>query len=186
MITRKSVGIYQRSKTENLLSNDENETSFDQTSEKDIFDDDTSKLSFKEKMILFNKNKSTTTTNRNRLTQVLKWFIHEWFLSLIHSQSLRKKFKQQRISPRMNINSLDDRFFKHQCSKKIEPMKHICNTYLDDMWVCFTFDVFCFLLSRSLSTLRVCVCFISMSFFIDETTMISPEEAENIIPVSKR
>ena len=43
----------------------------------EVFDDDTSKLSFKEKMVLFNKkknNNSTTSssskTNRSRLTQV--------------------------------------------------------------------------------------------------------------------
>ncbi len=63
-ITKKYANGNQRSRTENLH---ENET----------FDDDTSKLSFKEKMILFNKNKPTGLTptsslknNRNRLTQV--------------------------------------------------------------------------------------------------------------------
>lgn len=52
----------------------ENET----TTKPEIFHDDTSKLTFREKMTLFNKNKNNNTstntfslkTNRNRLTQV--------------------------------------------------------------------------------------------------------------------
>ena len=114
----------------------------------EIFDDDTSKLTFKEKMILFNKKKnnglntssssssSSLKTSRNRLTQVFYphihafslvniWLIHRAmcvgdgddskreekkdenvYLQLIRmlfsfyssSQSLRKKFKQLKIS----------------------------------------------------------------------------------------
>jgi hypothetical protein len=63
-ITKKYANGNQRSQTENLH---ENET----------FDDDISKLSFKEKMTLFNKTKtigltptSSLKNNRNRLTQV--------------------------------------------------------------------------------------------------------------------
>jgi len=67
-ITKKYTnGNNQHLQTENILPNNENET----------FDDDISKLSFKEKMILFNKKKPTGLTptsslknNRNRLTQV--------------------------------------------------------------------------------------------------------------------
>lgn len=67
--------VSRKSRTENVISNDENETSIDQISGKDVFDDDTSKLSFKEKMTLFNQKKSMTSSasakaNRNRLTQV--------------------------------------------------------------------------------------------------------------------
>jgi len=66
-ITKKYANDNQRSKTENII----------QTNEKETFDDDTSKLSFREKMILFNKNKpqgltptSSLKSNRSRLTQV--------------------------------------------------------------------------------------------------------------------
>lgn len=68
MITKKYANGNQRAQTENIVKTEENET----------FDDDISKLSFKEKMILFNKNKtmgltptSSLKNNRNRLTQVL-------------------------------------------------------------------------------------------------------------------
>ena len=79
MITKKYATNHQRSMTENISYNEENDTSMEQTSEKDVFDDDTSKLSFKEKMVLFNKNKQaeksisnelTAKVNRSRLTQV--------------------------------------------------------------------------------------------------------------------
>ncbi len=53
----------------------------------EIFDDDTSKLTFKEKMILFNKKKnnglntsSTLKTSRNRLTQVFYPHIHTFIV----------------------------------------------------------------------------------------------------------
>lgn len=66
-VTKKYAGGNQRSKTENIIKTEENEA----------FDDDTSKLSFKEKMTLFNKSKimglaptSSLKNNRNRLTQV--------------------------------------------------------------------------------------------------------------------
>lgn len=68
-ITKKYASGNQRSQTENIVkSTDDTET----------FDDDTSKLSFKEKMILFNKNKpkalaptSSLKNHRNRQTQVI-------------------------------------------------------------------------------------------------------------------
>jgi hypothetical protein len=66
--TKKYANGNQRSHTENILL---------QTQENEPFDDDISKLSFKEKMTLFNKKKATGLTptsslknNRNRLTQV--------------------------------------------------------------------------------------------------------------------
>jgi hypothetical protein len=66
--TKKYANGNQRSQTENIVKSDEKES----------YDDDTSKLSFKEKMTLFNKNKSiglaptsSFKNNRNRLTQVI-------------------------------------------------------------------------------------------------------------------
>lgn len=67
-ITKKYASGNQRSQTENIVkTTDDNET----------FDDDISKLSFKEKMTLFNKKKpagltptSSLKNNRNRQTQV--------------------------------------------------------------------------------------------------------------------
>lgn len=54
-----------------------NESSSDKKSDNETFDDEVSKLSFKEKMTLFNKNKANLLTptssikkNRSRLTQV--------------------------------------------------------------------------------------------------------------------
>ena len=77
LMTKKYATGKQRAQTELLLANEDNETSAEQTSEKDIFDDDTSKLSFKEKMVLFNQKKSAEASSsasekasRNRLTQV--------------------------------------------------------------------------------------------------------------------
>lgn len=81
MLTKKYIHNHQRSMTESLSFNEDNDTSYEQNNNKDIFDDDTSKLSFKEKMILFNQSKhqkqivtndSPTKINRNRLTQVYK------------------------------------------------------------------------------------------------------------------
>jgi hypothetical protein len=54
----------------------------------EVFNDDTSKLTFKEKMILFNKKKnlgstsaSSLKTSRNRLTQVFysQTYIHSFY-----------------------------------------------------------------------------------------------------------
>jgi hypothetical protein len=73
---RKSTTEEQRLKVENIISPPEiDDTSTENKSE--VFDDDTSKLTFKEKMILFNKKKniglgtsSSLKTSRSRLTQV--------------------------------------------------------------------------------------------------------------------
>lgn len=74
-MTKKYGSENQRSKTENILC--AIPTSIDNKNEENSFDDDTSKLSFKEKMTLFNKKNSKGLTsshslkhNRNRLTQV--------------------------------------------------------------------------------------------------------------------
>jgi len=57
----------------------------------DVFHDDTSKLTFKEKMILFNKQKnlgltstSSLKANRNRLTQVFYSQTHIYTLHYIY------------------------------------------------------------------------------------------------------
>ena len=57
----------------------------------EVFHDDTSKLTFKEKMILFNKKKnnglntsSTLKTNRNRLTQVFYLQPHIYIFILLN------------------------------------------------------------------------------------------------------
>ena len=69
-ITKKYAHGDQRSKTESIL----------QTDDKEAYDDEVSKLTFREKMTLFNKNKSIGLTptsslkNRNRLTQVRAFF----------------------------------------------------------------------------------------------------------------
>jgi hypothetical protein len=77
MLTKKYASGKQRSKTENLSSNDDNDSPFEPTDSTEIFDDDTSKLSFKDKMTMFNQKKKLETAtspqikgNRNRLTQV--------------------------------------------------------------------------------------------------------------------
>jgi hypothetical protein len=77
LITKKYANGNQRSQTDSIIKTEENET----------YDDDISKLSFKEKMTLFNKNKtiglaptSSLKNNRNRLTQVLHFLIESLFL----------------------------------------------------------------------------------------------------------
>lgn len=75
----KTIDSYPSTKIE-INSKEENQVPTDENClEKnvEVFDDATSKLSFKEKMTLFNKKKhlgsgppSTLKTNRNRLTQV--------------------------------------------------------------------------------------------------------------------
>lgn len=77
-MTKRYAGGNQRSKTENLLpSQPSPENSPEKTTEDNVYDDDTSKMTFKEKMILFNKKNahglapsSSLKHNRNRLTQV--------------------------------------------------------------------------------------------------------------------
>ncbi|CAF2819700.1 unnamed protein product [Rotaria sp. Silwood2] len=76
-ITKKYANEKQRSQTENIfLIHQNTESSSDKKTENDTFDDDISKLSFKEKMTLFDKNKSaglaptsSSKNNRIRLTQ---------------------------------------------------------------------------------------------------------------------
>ncbi|CAF0986323.1 unnamed protein product [Rotaria sp. Silwood1] len=76
-ITKKYANEKQRAYTENiLLMHQNNESSSDKKTENETFDDDISKLSFKEKMTLFDKKKpmglaptSSLKNNRIRLTQ---------------------------------------------------------------------------------------------------------------------
>ncbi|CAF0992532.1 unnamed protein product [Rotaria sordida] len=75
--TKKYANEKHRSQTENILLLQQNDESLsDKKTENEPFDDDISKLSFKEKMILFNKKKSneliptsSLKNNRIRLTQ---------------------------------------------------------------------------------------------------------------------
>lgn len=92
-ITKKYASGNQRSKTENIVKT---------TDEPEAFDDDISKLSFKEKMTLFNKNKptglvptSSLKNHRNRQTQVLMKGDRFRVNSDHSSRLLLKKFKQQ-------------------------------------------------------------------------------------------
>ena len=92
-ITKKYASGNQRSKTENIVKT---------TDEPEPFDDDISKLSFKEKMTLFNKNKpaglaptSSLKNHRNRQTQVLVKGDGFPFDIDHSSRLLRRKFKQQ-------------------------------------------------------------------------------------------
>jgi hypothetical protein len=81
------TSVIQKPANENqhiLLPEQNKEVTSEKKTENDGFDDDTSKLTFKEKMILFNKKKSIGLTptsslrnNRNRLTQVKEWFIDD-------------------------------------------------------------------------------------------------------------
>ena len=77
-ITKKYASEHQRSQTENIcLLHRNDEMLSEKKNENDTFDDEISKLSFKEKMSLFNKNEtiklvptSSLKCHRNRLTQV--------------------------------------------------------------------------------------------------------------------
>lgn len=77
-ITKKYAHENQRSQTDNILLMRQNDESSSETkTDNNTFDDDISKLSFKEKMTLFNKKKpsgltprSSLNSDRNRLTQV--------------------------------------------------------------------------------------------------------------------
>ena len=76
-----------------------------------------------------------------------------------------------------------------------EAFETLISTTSGYVWLSTSFVFFISILVNTSSFVRVCVCLISIhqstvfTFFLltlDEPTMISPEEAENIIPVSKR
>jgi hypothetical protein len=140
----------------------------------EVFHDDTSKLTFKEKMTLFNKKKnsglntsSTLKTSRNRLTQPITAEEVQAAENLSAEPSPTSSTKQLSTIPLVY-----DKYFMHDHSSSNEsflPTRSILQTS--------NFQENCFDEEH--------VKHLSLHN-IDDTNMLSPEEAENMIPVSKR
>ncbi|CAF2917376.1 unnamed protein product [Rotaria sp. Silwood2] len=168
----------QQSKPEDIILSETDDISVEHTT--DVFGDDTSKLTFKEKMVLFNKTKNMGLTsssslkpNRSRLTQPITAEEVQAAENLSPEPSTSSS-KQLTTKPLVN-----DKPLMHDNSLSLS-----INSSLEEIFFPIK------------STFRTNVlqenCFdeehvkhLSMHN-IDDTTMLSPEEVENMIPVSKR
>ncbi|CAF0899341.1 unnamed protein product [Rotaria sp. Silwood1] len=169
----------QQSKPEDIIPSEIDDISVEHKS--DVFDDDTSKLTFREKMILFNKKKnmgltlqSSLKTNRNRLTQPITAEEVQAAENLSPEPSPTSTAKQLATKPLVN-----DKPLMHDNSLSLS-----INSSLEEIF----FPIKSTIRTNVLQENRFDeehVKHISMHN-IDDTNMLSPEEAENMIPVSKR
>ncbi|CAM4895290.1 unnamed protein product [Rotaria socialis] len=157
-VTKKYANQNQRSQTDNiLLMHHNNESSSDKKTDNEAaFDDEISKLSFKEKMTLFNKKKpagltptSSLKKNRNRLTQPITAEEVQAAANLTPSSS------SQQLESKYPAN---DEFYEYDDSL---PMTDTSILQTNELHVRYIYE-------------------------FDEAIMSNPEESENIIPVRKR
>ncbi|CAF1347565.1 unnamed protein product [Rotaria magnacalcarata] len=157
-VTKKYADQNQRSQTDNiLLMHHSNESSSDKKTDNEAaFDDEISKLSFKEKMTLFNKKKpagltptSSLKKNRNRLTQPITAEEVQAAVNLTPSSS------SQQLESRYPAN---DEFHEYDDSLSMTDTSILQTNELHVRYI----------------------------YEFDEAIMSNPEESENIIPVRKR
>ncbi|CAF1286362.1 unnamed protein product, partial [Rotaria sordida] len=169
----------QQSKPEDIIQSEIDDISVEHNT--DVFGDDTSKLTFKEKMILFNKKKSmgiilssSSKPNRNRLTQPITAEEVQAAEKLSPEPSSASSSKQLTAKPPVN-----DKFLMHDNSLSLS-----FNSSLEEIF----FPIKSTFRTNVLQENRFDeehVKHLSMHN-IDDTNMLSPEETENMIPVSKR
>ncbi|CAM4930060.1 unnamed protein product [Rotaria socialis] len=176
-----------RSKTENivLIPTEIDEISVEHSG--DSFGDDTSKLTFKEKMILFNKSKnsglalsSSLKANRNRLTQPITAEEVHAAEDLSAEPSPSPTPNSKRLSTTITTSPIvNENALLHDNSLSLS-----LNSSSEDSFLPIILTLETNILQENRFDDEH-VKHLSMHN-TDDTTMLSTEEAENMIPVSKR